>query len=367
MRRLVARLTSQEFCIRLPEANSPNWPGQDRPHLAEEIRSSGFNRVLANATGQVAFFTFYNEPGGAFTGDAGIRRYESTGSFTELARIGQPSPSGKGDLSVFGAGVSLNNSGAFGFIATFTDPGSMVNNTGMFHADGVSPLAEISLEGQPSPDGDGNFTRPGNPALNDRGDTAFVSGLTGESAAGVFVRDLDGITAAVIRQGQPAPDGNGEFVFFANVGIDESGKVAFIASLDGTSGAPADELGIFIGDGSSPPVQVVRGGQPAPDGNGTITVISTRSPVINEAGQTATLVGLAGTTGGTNDDIAILRSSSAGGLVQLVRKGEAAPDGNGKITPSEPAINSKGQIAFLGSVSGASGGAGDGPRAVLLR
>ncbi len=122
--------------IQLARAGQPATGGGDEVFA--------FNRVLANGAGEVAFFTFYNDAGGAFTGDAGILAYDPVGGITELARIGLPSPSGKGDLSVFGSGVSLNNSGEFGFIATFTHPGTMVNNTGAFTADGVRPLVELS-------------------------------------------------------------------------------------------------------------------------------------------------------------------------------------------------------------------------------
>lgn len=238
----------------------------------------GFNRVLVNGAGQVAFFSFYNEPGGTFTGDTGILRYDSGGGLTELARLGQPSPSGKGDLFVFGSGVSWNDSGEIAFLATFTEPGNGASNSGLFIADSDAPLGEIGIQGQASPDGDGSFTGFCTPAINNLGDTAFCATLTGDRASGVFVRRSAGTILPVIRQGQAAPDGNGNFSVFANVGICDSGAAAFIASLSETADGANDNTGIFIGDGSGETVQVARYGQAAPDGNGTLAAISDRSP-----------------------------------------------------------------------------------------
>ena len=320
----------------------------------------GFNRPLVNDTGQAAVFVFYNDADGGFTGDAGIVRYDGVGPLTELARLGQPSPSGKGDLSVFGSGVSWNDAGEVAFLGTFTNPANQAMNGGIFVADDAAPFVEIGIQGQPSPDGNGNFTGFGSPALNNSGDTAFFGTLTGASTGGIFVRNAPGTIAPIIRQGQAAPDGNGTFNIFANVGVSESGDATFIATLDGTAGGANDNTGVFIGNGSDELVQVARYGQPAPDGNGIISAISNRAPITNDVGQTAFLVGFAGTSGGANDDIAIARGRPTGGFELLVRKSEPAPDGNGKLLPvSDPALNTSGQIAFVGGVTETNGGLAD--------
>ena len=79
--------------------------------------------------------------------------------------------------------------------------------------------------------------------------------------------------------------------------INESGQVAFSASLYGTSGGSSDDRGIFRGSGVGNPTQLVREGDGAPDGNGSF--LSFMAPItINDSAQVGFLANLTGTSGG---------------------------------------------------------------------
>jgi len=80
---------------------------------------------------------------------------------------------------------------------------------------------------------------------------------------------------------------------------------------------------------------------------------------VNNSGTVAFISNLANTTGGSDDDLAIYRASN-GGMVQIARKGDVAPDGNGEYLEfSQFKLNQAGAIAFSSTLSGTIGGATD--------
>lgn len=216
----------------------------------------------------------------------------------------------------------------------------------------------IAVTGQPAPDGNGSFsTFTNTPTLNDAGQAAFranLSGTTGGSAddRGIF-RGSGGTLTKIAREGQTVPNGNGSFSGFNLTAINGSGQAAFRAPLIGTSGGANDNSGIFVSAGGSP-VQIVRKGQAAPNANGSFSLFD--DPSFNGVGQTAFGASLTGTSGGTNDDEGIFRGNGAI-LTQIARAGQAAPDGNGSFDRFlPPAINDAGQVAFSAELVGGVGG-----------
>ncbi len=97
-------------------------------------------------------------------------------------------------------------------------------------------------------------------------------------------------------------------------------QVAFLAHLTGTIGGDSDDYGIFRSDGATM-VQVVREGQAAPDGNGRFTGFF--RPALNDAGQLAFRADFTGTGGGTSVNFGIFFFDDALGLLQVVRTGDA--------------------------------------------
>ncbi len=177
---------------------------------------------------------------------------------------------------------------------------------------------------------------------------------------------VTGTTRVIAQTGDAAPDGNGSFAgFFVraaytnSIGLNDLGQVAFRAELTGTVDEDVDWIGIFRGDGSAQPVQIARGGQGAHDGNGTFFFFG--SPALNSSGQTAFLGNLFDTTGGSTDDEGIFRGDGSAALVQIVRAGQAAPDGNGIFLDfgADIALNDAGQAAFTAFLTDTSGGSAD--------
>ncbi|GJM21149.1 MAG: hypothetical protein DHS20C15_10640 [Planctomycetota bacterium] len=96
-----------------------------------------------------------------------------------------------------------------------------------------------------------------------------------------------------------------------------------------------------------------RDGDTAPDGNGTLEYGDGFAPTINAGGSVAVSVNLFNTSGGTTDDQAILRFDAAGSPpVRIVREGDPAPGGGtlsglsaGAFFPN-PSMNNSGEVAF---------------------
>ena len=77
---------------------------------------------------------------------------------------------------------------------------------------------------------------------------------------------------------------------------------------------------------------------------------------------TAFAAQLANTSGGLTDDIAIFVGNGAS-LFEVVRQGDPAPDGNGVFLDFSPAayhLNNRGQVLFQAILSGAANGATEG-------
>jgi hypothetical protein len=144
----------------------------------------------------------------------------------------------------------------------------------------------IARENESAPGG--NFLIiDNNLALNDSGQVVFEATLyntSGGSANDKGIFRGDGVTLdTIVREGDDAPGGNDSFSdFLPDLALNNAGQVAFGASV--TAAFP-NSMGIFRGDGSTVLTQIIRGGQAAPDGNGTFSFMG--APAINVAGQVA--------------------------------------------------------------------------------
>ncbi|TAL09401.1 MAG: hypothetical protein EPO02_10320, partial [Nitrospirae bacterium] len=146
-------------------------------------------------------------------------------------------------------------------------------------------IIQIVRAGQRAPNGNGIFSRfdlpwelgtPGNQprSLTKDGKVIFVAQLTGApfgNNQAICAGSADSVTE-IVRLGQPAPDGNGMLASFDGTSIDNqgSGLVAFISTLRDTNRSFRDDKGVFLaGDGRL--VQIARGNNPIPDGNGVFS------------------------------------------------------------------------------------------------
>ena len=134
---------------------------------------------------------------------------------------------------------------------------------GLFVGDGRDAVA-IALDGQAAPSGgtySGCCAAP--LTLNDRGEVAFHSGLTGgTSTRGIFRGDGQQ-TAVVALTRTNAPGTTGTFFSFGNIKLGNDGRVAFIATLTpGIGGVDlTNNMGIWVGTSAADLQLVVRTGQ----------------------------------------------------------------------------------------------------------
>jgi hypothetical protein len=178
--------------------------------------------------------------------------------------------------------------------------------------------------------------------------------------SGVFRVNTDGSETQLAREGAAAPGGNGTFSSFSIITpINSSGRAAFRGILANTVGGSADNFGIFTSS-SGFVTQIARNGDTAPDGNGVFSGVSNSGLTINDANRVAFTGTLTGTTNGTLDDSGIF-AGSGGTLTQIVREGQPVPDGNGEFRSfnSTFSMNNLGIVAVEGFLRNTSGGAGD--------
>jgi len=172
-------------------------------------------------------------------------------SITPLALEGSPAPGG-GTLS-----PSVHAANDQGALATFAFVNDSTATQGIFLTDGGRTVA-IARDDVAPPTG-GQFLNLFDPAVNDRGQVAFESEMTGGSADfGVFRGEGSGLTP-IFLAGQAAPGGS-IFADFGNPVLNSHGQVADVCVLDDFASA-----GIFVSDGTNT-VAIAVEGQAAPKG-----------------------------------------------------------------------------------------------------
>ncbi len=200
-----------------------------------------------------------------------------------LVRNGDQAPGG-GTLeprSVYAA----NDHGAVAYGARVS--GSTATQ-GIFRSEGTQTVA-IARDDNDAPTG-GRFTSLRDPVINDRGQVAFSSEMTGGSADFGIFRGEGGDLTPVFVANQIA-SGGGIFTDFGNPVINAHGQVAVVGLLTNS----ASRAGLFVGDGADA-VAIALDGQPAPKG-GSYSDRFFAPTRLNDRGEVAYIVGLAGGTG----------------------------------------------------------------------
>ncbi|HEY3856079.1 MAG TPA: choice-of-anchor tandem repeat NxxGxxAF-containing protein [Verrucomicrobiae bacterium] len=327
--------------------------GQPMPDLNGNFYSF-YDLVALNSTSQVFQANLRGTLGGG-DDDTGIYQFNS-GGLTQLAREGYATPDGNGIFkSLDNVPVRINRSGQTAFSCTTTSPKQVY----VIYRSTDAVLTVMAFAKEASPDGNGQLYSFSDPALNNNGEVAFYSSLlsTNGSTEGFFKSDGNAVTV-LARYGQIVPNGNGTFSSFRETtpAFNDNGQIAFESALGGTTGGSTDNAGLYRSDGVTM-TEVARKGQFVPGGNGRFLDFGNTDVVaINNRGQVAFFADLTGTTGGTGDNAAICLADGAS-IIQVVRKGQAAPDGNGVFSGfGYPSINNKGQVAFTATLTGTSRG-----------
>lgn len=286
-----------------------------------------------NSKGQIAFFAT------VLRGRANEGFFLSSGThITKLAADGDPAPGG-GVFSGFGRHPvpALNDAGELAFAAAIAGARAV---EGMFVA---SPrgVRVIALAGGAAPDiPSGTFASVDAPAINDRGDVAFLATVRRgrESIEAIYLRSGEK-TRKVVAQGDPAPAG-GTFAGFGPPSLNGKGLVVFGGVVEGLA-VPG---GVFLSKGDT--IRMLIGaGDETPDG-GIFAKFSERVAV-NDAGTVAFN--------------AILKGAPISGAIYVIEDrvrriaglGDAAP-GGGVFSHFGlwPSLSATGAVVFAASVDG---------------
>jgi hypothetical protein len=279
-----------------------------------------------------------------------------------VAQRGETTPDGQATFFGFIRLTSPSSNGLVGFVSIerVTED---TNRLLLYLAD-ASGLMEVVRNGESAPGGGIFRDVPENIGVNDQAQIAFV-GRTAESpddefgdTDGYYLGGGDGIKEFV-REGDSVPGGGTVFKLcipgflacaYRHGGINESGQITFVAALKDTPGGDSDNRALYFAD-SSGITQLVRKGDPAPGGNGAFEdFFDPAGP--NSHGQVAFIGRISGSSGGENDNEAIYLASAAG-ITELARKGEPAPGGGGGTLDSINNLtnpNESGEVAFNASI-----------------
>ena len=286
-----------------------------------------------NSRGQVAFFAT------VLRGRAGEGFFLSSGTqVSKLAADGDPAPGG-GVFSGFGRHPvpALNDAGELAFAAAIAGARAV---EGIFVASRRGTRA-IALAGAAAPDiPSGTFAGVDAPALNERGEVAFLATVRrGRESLEAIYLHAGGKSRKIVAQGDPAPAG-GVFAGFGPPALNGKGSVVFGAVVEGRA-VPG---GLFIGK-SGAIRMLVGAGEDTPDG-GIFAKFSERVAV-NDAGQVAFN--------------AILKGAPIAGAIYVVDDrvrriaglGDAAP-GGGVFSHFGlwPSLSAAGAVVFAASVDG---------------
>ncbi len=163
-----------------------------------------------------------------------------------VVKTGDPAPDGDGTFGTTNAFMTpaLNNHGSVGFRGTLNQ---FARGSGLFLGDGAM-LVQVARTNDPALGG--NFQGFTGPALDDAGQLLFLSSLVVNSRRFNLIRSepQPGAFSELLADGQPAPDGNG-IVSIANINqppaFSQSGQTAFVASITNTSGGSTDDSAIY--------------------------------------------------------------------------------------------------------------------------
>ena len=196
-----------------------------------------------------------------------------------------------GDQSPIGGTVTpiahaANDGGTIAYLALMS---GATATQGIFRTDGAQTVT-IARDDIDAPTG-GKFTSLRDPVINNRGQVAFEAEMSGgPDDFGIF-RGEGGNLLPIFVANQIAP-GGATFEDFGNPVINVHGQVAVVASLTHS----ASHLGLFVGDGTQA-LAVALDGQPAPKGGNYDSRAGFSQPLrLNDRGEVAFHVGLAGGT-----------------------------------------------------------------------
>jgi hypothetical protein len=284
---------------------------------------SSFKSLSLNETGLSVFESTLTGTAGASSDDAGIYLAGPNG-LTQIARKGQSAPGGNGVFAEFGT-PRLNDAGQISFMAELAQTSkSIQDDTALYLYDPQSGLTELLREGQPYGSdawiGDINIDLTN--GFNNAGEVVFPHRLTTASNNPAMLRvGPNGTITELFREGDPAPDGNGTLDYGTSARVlNDAGRMTTTVFIDNSDGGSSDNTGVILADGTNDPVMVLREDQPALDGNGEFATFYTSA--VNNAGQVVVSGQLRGTEEDFLDNELIYFIDPQLGMHKVAREGD---------------------------------------------
>jgi hypothetical protein len=294
-----------------------------------------------------------NDAGGiAFTatlaggrGAAGVF-LASEGKLRTIASSGMKAPVILGGIGVFAEfeAVSLNSRGDVAFLAWVRHGRETIEAIYVARKVGaVHQLTKVAAAGEPAPGG-GFLAGFGAPVVNDTGAVAFPAVVKlGPALGAIFVAPVEAPAHLLLGTGDSAPMGGIFARFSERIGFDDSGRVAFGAFVNGSSGP---DFGIFVADGADRRAIAARG-QAAPGGG--VYASFGGWPAMSHTGAVAFV---AATDQGPASDGVFLMNAD-GKVTRILGPGDSLMDG-GKLTSlglyPTAAVASDESVSLLGIV-----------------
>lgn len=181
------------------------------------------------------------------------------------------------------------------------------------------------------------------PAVNDKGEIAFVGVNLANFAPGVFLNSK-GQTQLLLNAATPVPGGGALSQFF-NLSLNTLDQLAFMGqSSFGVTGV------FFSSNGALTPLAIDGGAAPG-GGNFRLFLANPRSgPVIDNSGDVAFASSLTGTNGGFfgSGGVFLFKNEV---VTRIVGPNDPSPDGGIFLFADAPSINSNGDVAFFAETS----------------
>jgi hypothetical protein len=279
--------------------------------------------VVLNNRGTVTFL------GRTTGGDARLGIYAARdGMVLTVAVTGQLAPSG-GVYTDF-ANPTINDHDVIAFVGR-------TNGTGTegIYTTSEGTTATAVMGGWPAPSGGlFQFFLDGSPALNNRGQIAFIAATTEHSTEGVYVLE-DGRIATVVTTDDAAPVG-GRFTEFGFINLTDGGTVGFV----GRTAHSAVHEALYT-TGRAALVTVARQGDIVGDGMWLTTFTNA---AMNGEEDIVFEPGIAQFPDVYPHTIYLARRT---GVAVLARAGQTAPGGGRFTAFSQPIINTHGAVAFV--------------------
>ncbi|MGE0127445.1 MAG: choice-of-anchor tandem repeat NxxGxxAF-containing protein [Blastocatellales bacterium] len=267
---------------------------------------TGFANASTSGQGVTAFIGTYSDPDGK-----GLFMIEG-GKLRLVCRSGQPIGNGEaGTFSEHYYPTHINERNEVAFLARVGD------KSGIF-VSRPKGIELITLIGKPAPIKGANFIGFGNrtPALGDNGEVAFVGFYDGpEAGRGLFTKG-DGPIKVVAKSGDKIGDTNYAFTDFLHPAINSRGDVAFIGKYGGRN----QSLFIKTAKGLE---MIAAVDQPVPGGIKGETFNNFTQASINDRGEVAFYAQTKNPTTGV--DVGIFVRDEKGNVKPLVRRGEKMP------------------------------------------